>query len=541
MHLFNRGDLRYLAFAPASHENDRKAVDVAVSEPSGIIAGGHILRDLGEVRVSSIVGEHARVMGAFEEPTLSLLRGTLAPANVAILRSAFPQDQKTQPAARLHQVVDTLLRELRERGLSHVPDGDGREVCMLWVRRRWLTRDVDGTTYTLTSHAMQALGLVRDLTRDRVNLSEHRIKNIVDTANRLSVAANPDLEARKRRIREQIAVGEAELARLDAGGELELVSADYILEGLVELQDLVSGLPIEFARVGEVVESLQEQLRADFRADTRPAGEIVADFLTRADDLTTATAEGRAFEGAFNLLDDDALLDQLRSDIASLVGHPDIATVLSPAEKNAMVGIVGIVRDGARDAMTKIVDTVGTLNTFIRSRNVVEDRELDRVLMQLEAALGPWMQSAGPRVEIPAALLPESAEIAYFREKFYDAAADVPLDPLDDTEPERPDTLSLDDLRRYGGPHLDELSAALDVGAEGDWTVATHVFPNLPDDVRRPVDALGMLHLVADRADLMRTGRTEQYLTRRPDGTEQVLVMPGLSPTSKKDGHDDER
>lgn len=122
----------------------------------------------GEVQVSSIVAEHSRVVSAFDEPTLSLLRGSLAPANVAVLRTAFSQDQKTQAAARLHQVVDSLLRELRERGLPHVPDGDGRDVCMLWVRRRWLTRDVDGTTYTLTSHAMQALGLVRDLTRDRL-------------------------------------------------------------------------------------------------------------------------------------------------------------------------------------------------------------------------------------------------------------------------------------------------------------------------------------------------------------------------------------
>lgn len=491
--------------------------------------------------MGSIVGEHARVSAAFEEPTLSLLRGTLAPANVAILRTAFPQDQKTQTAARLHQVVDTLLRELRERGLPHVPDGDGRDVCMLWVRRRWLTRDVDGMTYTLTSHAMQALGLVRDLTRDRVNLSEHRIKNIVDTANRLSVAANPNVEARKQRLRKQIAANVAELARLDAGGELMLVSADFLLEGLVELQDLVSGLPIEFARVGEVIEALQEQLRADFRADARPPGEIVADFLIRADDLTTATTEGRAFEGAFNLLDDDALLDQLRTDIASLVDHPDIASLLSPAEKKAMVGIVRVIREGARETMTKIVNTVETLNTFIRSRNVAEDRELDRVLMQLEEALGTWMKVAGPRVDVPVALLPDSAEIAYLREKFYDPASDVPLDPLDDTETERPDTMSIDDLRRFGGPHLDVLRSALDTAGGGEWTVASHLFPNLPDDIRRPVDALGVLHLIAERDDLVRTGRTEQYVTRRPDGSEQILVMPEITPSAKGEGHDDER
>ncbi len=489
--------------------------------------------------MSSIVGEHARVTAAFEEPTLSLLRGPNAPANVAILRTAFPQDQKTQPAARLHQFVDSLILELRERGLPHLPEGDGRDVCMVWVRRRWLTRDVDGTTYTLTSHAMQALGLVRDLTRDRVNLSEHRIKNIVDTANRLSVAANPDVEVRKARIREQIVAQEAELERLEGGGELEPVSADFILEGLVELQDLVSGLPIEFARVGEVIEALQEQLRADFRADARPAGEIVADFLVRADDLTTATPEGRAFEGAFNLLDDDALLDQLRRDITSLVDHPDIAAVLNPAEKKAMVGIVRIVRDGARETMTKIVDTVETLNAFIRSRNVAEDRELDRLLMQLEDALGTWMKEAGPRIEVPAARLPDSAEIAYMREKFYDPASDVPLEPLDDSEWERPEPVSIDDLRRHGGPHLDVLRAALDNAGVGEWTIATHVFPNLPEEMRRPVDALGVLHLIADRDDLVRTGRTEEYATRRPDGSEQVLVMPEVAPSRMGEDRDD--
>lgn len=490
--------------------------------------------------MSSIVGEHARVSDAFKEPTLSLLRGSLAPANVAILRQTFPQDQRTQPSARLHHLVDSLLAELRERGIPDVPDGSGRDVCMLWVRRSWLTRDVDGTSYTLTSHAMQALRLVQDMTRERVNLSEHRIKNIVDTANRLSVTANPDVEVRKALLREQIEAQQAELARLDAGGELEPVSADYIIEGLVELQDLVSGLPIEFARVGEVVKALQEQLRADFRADTRQAGEIVADFLVRADDLTTATPEGRAFEGAFNLLDDDALIDQLRTDIASLVEHPDIAIVLNPAEKQSMLGIIRIVRDGARETMAKIVDTVETLNTFIRSRNVAEDRELDRLLLQLEDALGTWMQGASPRAVVDAAHLPDGVEFFYLREKFYDPATDVPLDPLDDDEVERPDMMSLEELRRHGGPHLDVLREALDAAGDGDWTVASHVFPNLPDDARRPVDALGVLHLVADRDDLERTG-TERYVTRRPDGSERVLVMPGVTPTSNRTEHDHER
>ncbi|GMM96806.1 DUF3375 family protein [Microbacterium luteum] len=488
--------------------------------------------------MSSIVAEHSRVIAAFGEPTLSLLRGNLAPANVAILRSGFPQDSKTQPTARLHQMVDAALSELRERGISHVPDGDGREVCMGWVRRRWLTRDVDGQSYTLTSYAMQALGLVQSLTRDRVNLSEHRIKNIVETANRLNAASNPDRDARIARLRAQIAQQQAELERLEAGEPIAPVTADFILEGLVELQDLVSGLPIEFARVGEVVEALQDRLREDFRADERPPGDIVADFLIRADDLTTATPEGRAFEGAFNLLDDDALTDQLRSDITALVEHPDISPVLTTAEKQTMIGIVRVVRDGARDTMAKIVDTIETLNTYIRSRNISEDRELDRVLMQLEAGLSAWMQTAGPRETVPVEMLPDGLDILHLKEKLYDPASDVPLDPLEDgAEEDRPEAMSLDELRRYGGPHLDALRGALDEAAasDGEWTIGADVFPRLAADERRPVDALGLLHLIADRDDLVRTGTHEAYVTRRPDGTEQVLLLPQITPTRRLD------
>lgn len=129
---------------------------------------------------------------------------------------------------------------------------------------------------------MQALSLVRRLTRDRVNLSQHRIENVVDTASRVSSAANPDREARKQLLRDQIAEQEAELARLEAGGELLEVGADFILKGLVELQDLVSGLPVEFARVGEVVDAMQDKLRQDVRADERSQSIIVGDYLVCA-------------------------------------------------------------------------------------------------------------------------------------------------------------------------------------------------------------------------------------------------------------------
>ena len=49
---------------------------------------------------------------------------------------------------------------------------------------------------------------------------------------------------------------------------------------------------------------------------------MIDDYLARADALMTATHEGRAFEGAFALLRDDALVTQLREDLTALLEHP---------------------------------------------------------------------------------------------------------------------------------------------------------------------------------------------------------------------------
>lgn len=203
-----------------------------------------------------------------------------------------------------------------------------------------------------------------------------------------------------------------------------------------------------------------------------------------------------------------------------------------------MIGIVRVVRDGARDTMAKIVDTIETLNTFIRSRNISEDRELDRVLMQMEAGLSAWMQTAGSRETVPVQMLPDGLDILHLKEKLYDPASDVPLDPLEDgAEEDRPESMSLDELRRYGGPHLDALRGALDevAASDGEWTIGVDLFPRLAADERRPVDALGLLHLIADREDLVRTGTHEAYVTRRPDGTEQVLLLPQITRTRRLD------
>ena len=128
--------------------------------------------------MSGIAGELARVMGAFAQPTLTLLHQRQAPVVITIFRAAFGRNNKPIPTARLHAQVEEHLAEIRLAGETDVPSGSGREICQRWMRGQWLVRSLDETgheVYSLTSHAQQALELVKNLARDRATLSEHRI------------------------------------------------------------------------------------------------------------------------------------------------------------------------------------------------------------------------------------------------------------------------------------------------------------------------------------------------------------------------------
>lgn len=506
----------------------------------GVPGGGSCHLEENGTELSEITGELARVAAAFEQPALSLLHRKYAAAVVTIFRTCFARDVRTVASARLHAQVEALLTEMSASGTREaLPAGNGRELCMRWVRDQWLVRSSEadgGEVYSLTSHAQQSMKFVQDLRRERSNLSEHRITNIVSTARRINSDTNPDRGARIAILDADIARLTAERDRLEAGGEMLLVSAEYLVEGFIELLSLVSQLPSDFARVEEAYTTLRGQILADFRAEQRTPGEVIDYYLQRTDALMGATPEGRAFEGAFALLRDEALLLQLREDLNAMLEHPTSQQILVDQDRQELRGIVALIRSGLSSVLAQRNRVSTTLRDYIMTRDVVGDREVDRVLRGLEAAVSDWMPLAGPRENVPVRLLPETVDIEHLRERFHDPADDVappPLVEIDETD--RPPAPSLAELRRYGGPFLDELRDALDaaVGATDDWTMGG-VFEDLPPKVRRPVDALGLLHLSTNRDALSRTGDTEQYVTLRPDGSTRTFDIPVVAPVGNQ-------
>lgn len=482
--------------------------------------------------MSEIAGELARVRSAFAQPTLTLLHQRQAPVVITIFRAAFGRNNKPIATVRLHTQVEEHLAQIRLSGETDVPSGSGREICHRWMRGQWLVRSLDEAgheVYSLTSHAQQALELVKNLARDRATLSEHRIATILGTVRRFNAEANPDRTARVTILNGEIARLQAERDRLVEGAEIVSATEDYMLEGFTELLSLISALPSDFARVEERFATIRTEILAAFRAEERPAGEVIDDYLARADALVTATHEGRAFEGAFALLRDDALVTQLREDLTALLDHPLSDSILGDADRAELRGTVRLVRDGLDRVLAQRSRVTATLKEYIVSHDDARDRELEQTLRLVESELMTWMASTGPRATHEVPLLPARANIDHLRERFHDPADDVLPDRIAVADPTEAPAVSLASLMAQGGPRLGSLRERLEQALADLVPAASlgELFDGLEPSMRRPVEIFGLLHLAAERG-WETDDALESYATVRHDGTHRLFAVPRM-------------
>jgi hypothetical protein len=504
--------------------------------------------------MSEIAAELARVREAFDRPTLRLLDRKWAPFVLAVFKAAFSRDRRSVQADRLHSQVDAYLADLRSVG-TPVPPGTGRTLCVQWMNDLWLYRETgegDEEQYSLTSHALEALLLIDGLSRDRALISQSRLTTIVDAVRHRATEANPDRDERLRRLDLQIGQLTAERDRLNAGGEVPAASTGEMHEGYANLVDLIAQLPSDFKRVEESVAGMHRQIVNDFRGEVRPISEVLDEYLSKTDALMSSTAEGRAFEGAFALLRDDQLLQNLKNDLETILLHP-FALELTHQERQGFMATVSLIRKGVDDVLTQRNGLTNTLREHIVNHDVVKDRELERLLREINRELATWMETAGPRSTVTAELMPGTLEVHHLREKFYDPDAHVPPPPLDDVSDWAPEPPSLAEIRKQGGPQLDQLRhALLDAvgatagsgtgdpavdGSHGNHGTLGQAFNSLGSDLRRPVELFGLLQLATQAGALDPVvgpaGPERRLLERveaiRPDGTARAFHLPRIT------------
>jgi hypothetical protein len=487
----------------------------------------------------SITGELARVQDAFDQPTLTLLHQKHAPVVLAVFRSVFTRDSPAIETSILHERVDALIGTLQQSGVE-IPTGRGRELCLRWMHGQWLLRVIeDGVeVYRLTSHAQDALTQVTSLSRERGGLNEHRITTIVTTIRRFNSAINPDRGARVDLLTSEIDRLDRERQRLIEGGDLGEVSDDYLADGFQEILSLIEGLPAEFARAAEGFETLKRRQMASFRDESAGAGELLDRSLHQIDLLMTQTPEGRAFEGAFTLLRDDALQEQLEQDLATLLAHPGAEALLTRAEHTELRRTVDFIRIRLEQVLSVRARVTQNLREFVTTRNVDNDRELDQTLRELDQALTDWMQTSGVLAKTDVQMLPVRSNVPHLKERFHDGATAKPALPLV-ARTDIDQTLSEDALeraRQAGGPSLLRLRELLDRHLQELENISTlaDLFNGLPPELRRPAEVLGLWHLARHRPEAFLATGDEIYIAIRPDGTTRQLRGPllALQPTA---------
>lgn len=459
-----------------------------------------------------------------------LLEGKLAQVVLAVFRSAFGQENTEIQIDRLHTQVEAYLDELRFAGVPNLPtERTGKQWCALWRKGQWLQQDVNDEgveVYTLTSHAIEALDLVRNLTRERAGISESRINMILKEVRDWAMVVNPDREARLREYDDRIERLTRERERIAAGAPLGSVSDDKMLDGWDNLLQLVRSLPVDFKRVEEAVQGMHRQVVADFRNEDRPIAEVIDEYLVKSDELMTMTRQGQAFNGALALLRDQRQLSDLRRDLDVLLAHPVTSDILNNEDTRDIRSTVLMIQRGLDDVLGQRARLTGTLRDHIVHHDIDRDRKTADLLRRVNQRLTKWMETASQKSRVPVDLLPAKATFGHLPQRFYDPANDAPPPPLDDTVDDI-NGLSLEQIREQGGPSLDELRARLlEVLAADSHGTAADFFNELPMELRRPVEILGVLHLMSRAYDLDRAIEEELFTAFDPDGGVRVYRAP---------------
>lgn len=527
--------------------------------------------------------------GAMKNPTWELLRQEKwAPVILATLTTVFQRGERHMPCDDFHARVARTFTELAEyvdflHGASD--PRTVREHCKSWVAKGWLSRRAEpgGEVYRLTAESGEAIRIVESFASAKASMTESQVQVVLDRARRLALKASVDpdtrmvgLRQRIAELRNQLQAHEVELQALEAGGVVEVADDEQVHSDTLMLCDDIDRLNHDLKRVEDSFCDLERQLMREFTADTRPQGEVVAEYMRKAVRLTEESPEGRGFQQAKRFLLDEDWRSQLQQDIAATLDNPHLADSFSERARNDLRGTVRLIQLSVERVTNQRQAVTTRLSRFIQSRDPVRERDLAEVLGQLRSRLATWGTRHQAREEmvcpaghyaepevrrgvVPVAGTVAAASSAATHGHPFDVDDELLWDgnvvtqgqlgvahvstlrmnpphrrPTTDLEPlgepcgTEGIVVAPDALRSAGGPFYTKLSQALTerLATEPEVTSDT-LFHDLPEKLRRPVDLLGLLTIAVERGHHQSVAHTK-YRAVRPDGETVTYCGPLL-------------
>ena len=434
--------------------------------------------------------------------------------------------------------MDECLADLQEGGYDELLPMEGgslkrgRALCHdLIDRYNWVESKVleDGQVeYRLTSDAIEALDTVERLRTTSTIMTGSRMRTILDQIDRTYLRLSPDYNTRLRMLQQRVADALGELDRYEAsGGSLDLTEEEA-LDEVGNLIDLMGGLPHDLRRLEEDIRTNAGQLIGRFRNDDRPTGQIIGEYIQTGRRLLDATDHGRSFKDSLAVIGDASLAGTIDDKLDAIAESPvledagwESARRIQDAWNQVASGIVWVNRENSRSSHA--------INRSITRHDVTRDRELTAVLRELEGVVYAWATTVGPREDGP--FLPPigKLEARTVRSKPYTPSDSAPPPPLDQDD-ERATPLSLEDLRRMGGPMtqriLDAIAESLALGAR---TInLAEAFSALPDDLRRPVELAGLVQQATTLGTIRPGSPRARYACIDLDGNEVTWEGPRI-------------
>jgi hypothetical protein len=255
------------------------------------------------------------------DAAMSLLRSKEAFLYLALMATHLADGQIIDG-----QTLAALVSEdLATLGPAVRLDPDGPEAMFRkWTRKAWVYRNVDPETrierYQLTAGALQAVQQMRSIQRHTSTATESALAMVMEELRQIAAEANPDPEARKRAIKDEIDVLAAQLESIE-GGETPRVDLRELIEKIAALMQLIDRIPADVARYGEQMHANTAALLRQSLSDD--AAEF-AETLTRmfdGHDVIADSPEGKAFRAFTNLIGMPSQRAQLEADIGEILAR----------------------------------------------------------------------------------------------------------------------------------------------------------------------------------------------------------------------------
>ena len=489
--------------------------------------------------ITRVEGAYLGAVRAFRNPMLDLLHKRHAPLVVALLSLVFTSERPTVPVADAHTEVGDALEQLRAAGHGDdLPVGGPRDLCRQWADAGWLVRQVvedDVEVYRLSAHAVGALEVAGRAGGARARVSQSRVRTLLEAVERLALDADPDVMVRIARLDTEVKRLQAEIARLERTGQVEEVDDEELLEEAENVLHLVRELPADFARVAESIKAMQRDVVTALRQDERPTGDVLREYLRRGEQVMDATPEGRAFAGALRLLGDPQRLDELASQLDTVLRHR-FSVRLPAAQRTELREVVRRIEQGLDQVFAAQREASYVITGQVRHHDPLRDRQVDDLLRDVMTGLQAWLpDSRRGQAVAPLRRLPV-ADVEHLRQTPGDLRPPRAPDALTEWDDD-PDVTD-GDARSWGGPRYADLDAHLrELGADSPAVDLAAAFRSAPEHLRRPVDLLGLLEIAHQRG-MTESDELAFVDAVRPDGTRRRFAF-GAATTRTRDGSDD--